>query len=336
MPHVRRGSWAAGPEWEQLRRSATHEVIRARELVQAGVSESTVYARCRAGGPWQLLLPATVLLSNGQPTPEQLVVAGLLYAGSDAVVTGLEAARRHGIRRGPEPDGRLHLLVPHDRRPANARYVIVERTHRMPPSILRSGVPLAPVPRAVVDGARRLKSARETTELLADAVQRGLCTVGQLCSEVEAAQRRGTAIPRAVLHDVSLGIRSVAERDAKALWRRSGLPEPWWNAAVYTESGQLLGIADAWWDDVAVAWEINSVAWHLGPEDYAREQARTALFAAAGVPILPTLPRRLVRDAAAVLQELRGIYRHAAGRPRPPVRAVRYPGQAVTGARHSD
>jgi hypothetical protein len=313
-----------------------HGVIKAQGLVQAGVSESTVYARCRAGGPWQLLLPATVLLSNGRPTPDQLVVAGLLYAGPDAVVTGLEAAQRHGIRRGPEPDGRLHLLVPHGRRPASARYVVIERTHRMPRSILRSGVPLAPVPRAVVDGARRLQSAREATELLADAVQRGLCTVSQLCSEVEAAQRRGTAIPRAVLRDVSLGIRSVAERDAKALLRRSELPEPWWNAAVYAESGRLLGIADAWWDDVAVAWEINSVTWHLRPEDYAREQARTALFAAAGVPILPTLPRRLTDDAAAVLHELHSVYRHAAARPRPSVRAVRDPGHIATGARHSD
>jgi hypothetical protein len=304
--------------------------------VQAGVAESTVYARCRAGGPWQRLLPATILLSNGQPTPDQLVIAGLLYAGPDAVVTGLEAARRHGIRRGPEPGGRLHLLVPHGRRPAGARHVDIERTHRMPAAVLRRGVPLAPVPRAVVDGARRLASPREITELLADAVQRGHCTVNQLGFEVEAAQRRGTAIPRAVLRDVSIGIRSAAEGDAKAVWRRSRLPEPWWNAAVYTEGGRLLGIADAWWDDVAMAWEINSVTWHLRPEDYAREQARSALFAAAGVPVLPTTPRRLTSDVAAVLQELQGIYRHAASRRRPPVRAVHDPGRIAAGAHSSD
>jgi hypothetical protein len=276
------------------------------------------------------------LLSNGQPTPDQLVIAGLLYAGPDAVVTGLEAARRHGIRRGPEPGGRLHLLVPHGRRPAGARHVDIERTHRMPAAVLRRGVPLAPVPRAVVDGARRLASPREITELLADAVQRGLCTVNQLGFEVEAAQRRGTAIPRAVLRDVSIGIRSAAEGDAKAVWRRSGLPEPWWNAAVYTEGGRLLGIADAWWDDVAMAWEINSVTWHLRPEDYAREQARSALFAAAGVPVLPTTPRRLTSDVAAVLQELQGIYRHAASRRRPPARAVHDPGRIAAGAHSSD
>jgi hypothetical protein len=304
-----------------------HDVVKVRTLVAAGVSESTVYARCRHGGPWQLLLPATILLSNGPPTRDQLVVASLLYAGSDAVVTGIEAARRHGVRRGPEPGDRVHLLVPHARQPASARHVVVERTWRMPEAVHRDGLPLAPVARAAVDGARRLSSPREATELIADVVQRGLCTAAELSAELEAAQRRGTAIPRAVLRDVGAGVRSVAERDAKALWRRSGLPEPWWNAAVYAVDGRLLGIADAWWDDVAFAWEINSFAWHLRPNDYAREQAKTAAFATAGIPVLPTLARRLVDDSATVLHELREAHRHAVSRPRPPVRAVRRPGR---------
>jgi hypothetical protein len=328
---MRQGAWAKGAAWERLRAAARNDVIRAHTLVALGVPESTVYARCRPGGPWQLLLPATVLLSSGQPTPDQLVVAGLLYAGPGAVLTGIEAAHRHGVRRGPVLDGRVHVLVPHDQQPASARHVVIERTRRMPCAVVRRGVPLAPVARAVVDGARRLASPREATELLADAVQRGLCTVGQLASEVEAAQQRGTAVPRAILRDVSAGTRSVAERDAKAVWRRSGLPEPWWNASVYDAQGALLGIVDAWWDDVALAWEINSLAWHLNPQDYAREQAKTALFTAAGVPVLPTLPKRLGDDAAAVLRELQDAYRHAASRSRPQVRAVRCAGPIAAG-----
>jgi hypothetical protein len=274
-------------------------------------------------GPWQLLLPGTVLLTSGKPTADQLVVASLLYAGPAAVVTGLEAARRHGVRRGPGSNGLVHVLVPHDQQPASARHVVIERTHRLPPPVIRTGVPLAPVARALVDGARRLSAPGDAAELFADAVQRGLCSIGQLWREVEEAQRRGTAIPRAVLRDVSAGARSAAERSARAVWRRSGLPEPWWNAPVYDASGGSLGIADAWFDDVALAWEINSLAWHLGPQDYAREQARSARFAAAGVPILPTLPRRLTEDAKAVIGELRAAHRHAAARPRPSVRAVR-------------
>lgn len=320
---MRRGAWADGPGWAAVRAAAVQDVIRAARLVGLGVPESTVYARCRSGGPWQLLLPGTVLLASGTPTPDQLLVAALQYAGDGAVVTGLGAARRHGVRRGPAPDGRVHLLVAHDRQPASCGYVVVERTRRMPGPVHRRGFPLAPVARAVIDAARRISDPREAVELLSDAVQRGLCTVGELVDEVEAAQRQGTAVPRAMLRDVGAGSRSAAERDARAVWRATGLPEPWWNAPVYDADGRLIGIADGWWDEVALAWEINSYAWHLGPRDYAREQARAARFAAAGVTLLPTIPTRLRHDRAAVVAELRAAHLHAASRPRPAVRGVR-------------
>ncbi len=306
-----------------MRAAAVHDVIRAARLVESGVPESTVYARCRPGGPWQLLLPGTVLLSSGTPTSDQLVAAALLYAGDGALVTGLVAARRHGVRRGPAPGGTVHVLVHHDHQPASRGHVVVERTRRMPLPVHRRGVPLAPVARAVVDAARRLGDPREVVELLADAVQRGLCTVVDLCTEVEAAQRQGTAVPRALLRDVSAGARSAAESDARRLWRSTGLPEPWWNAPVHLLDGTPLGIADAWWDDVALAWEINSFTWHLSPEHYAREQAKSARFTAAGVPVLPTIPTRLRDERGTVIDELRSAYGEAARRPRPGVRALR-------------
>jgi hypothetical protein len=322
---VLRGSWGAD-DGHRLVLDAVEGVVSARRLVELGVPERTVYARCRPGGPWQLLLPATVLLSNGEPTRDQLVTAGLLYAGEDAVVTGLEACRRLGVRRGPSTGRQVHLLVPHYRQPRSTGYVAIERTRRMPRPVRRGRFPLAPNARAAVDAARRLRSQAEVTELLADVVQRRLCTVRELAAEVDACQRRGTAVPRRILRDVNAGARSVAERDAQRLWRRSGLPEPLWNASVYDASGQLLGIADGWWDDVGLAWEINSFAGHLLPEDYAREQEKAARFAAAGITVVPTHPTRMPDDADAVIDELRQAFEHAAGRTRPPVRATRSPG----------
>jgi hypothetical protein len=184
-------------------------------------------------------------------------------------------------------------------------------------------VPLAPVGRAAVDAARRIAAPAKVAELMADTVQRGLCTVRELADEVDDAQRRGTAVPRRVLHDVGEGVRSAAEADAKRLWARSGLPEPWWNAPVHDRKGRLLGVADAWFDEVALAWEINSVEWHVLPEDYTREQERTARFVAAGVFVLPTQPRRLRRDPRAVIEELRDAHGQAAARPRPEICASR-------------
>lgn len=321
-PGMARRSWAEGARWSAIERRAVHGVIPARMLVAAGVPESTAYGRCRPGGPWQLLLPGIVLLSNGTPTGDQLVAAALLYAGPDAVVTGKEAARRLGVRRGCSADGGLHLLVPHDQQPASTRFVTVERTRRMPRTLRREGVPLATVARALADAARRTCDARVITEMFADAVQRRLCTVAELMTEINEAQRRGTAVPRAVLQSVSDGARSAAERDAMAVLRRSGLPEPWWNVAVYSADGTFLGIADAWWDDIALVWEINSFDWHLLPADYAREQAREARFVAAGVPVLPTLAARLRAEPDVVAAELRSAYAETARRPRPPVRAV--------------
>ena len=308
-----------------LLQAASNGVIRARRLVELGVPEGTVYRRCRPGGPWQLLLPAVVLLSTGTPTTDQLVTGALRYAGDDAVLTGVEACRRHGVRRGARDTATVHLLVPHERQPRSTRYVVIERTTRLPDPVVRRGVPLAPPGRAAIDAARRIVDPADVTELLADTVQRGLCGVHELADEVEAAQRRGTAVPRSVLRDVGAGVRSTAESDAKRLWARSGLPEPWWNAPVHDERGRFLGIADAWFDDVALVWEINSVAWHLSPEDYAREQERTARFVAAGVPVLPSQPARLRRDRAAVLAELCDAHARAGLRPRPNVRARRPP-----------
>ncbi|GAA5128632.1 hypothetical protein GCM10023320_47880 [Pseudonocardia adelaidensis] len=312
---------AGSPHPDDLFAAAVAGVIRARQLVELGLPETTVYRRCRDGGPWQRLAPGILLMATGHPTPDQLATAAVMHGGPGSMITGLHACHRYGVRRGPALPPALHLLVPHARQVRNTELMHVERTARLPAPIVRGGFPLAPPARAVIDAARRLRSRREITELVSDAVQRRLCTVTQLSAELTESGRRGSSTPRKVLQDVSAGVLSAAEADAKKLWQRSGLPEPWWNARVHDADGNLLGIADAWWDDVCLAWEINSFEWHLAPQDYAREQEKRARFAAAGVTVLPTLPRRLRTHRAQVIDELRKSYASAASRPRPDVRA---------------
>jgi hypothetical protein len=318
---MRRGKWADDPE--ALRRTARDGVIKTAALRGLGVPGATITNRCTDGGRWTRLLPGVIMLTSGTPTPRQRVSAALLYGGPDAVVTGLEACRRHGVRRGPDPRGAVHLLVPDDRQLRSCDFVTVERTTRLPPALLREGVPLAPVPRACLDAARRLRSAAELTELIADTVQRQLCTPAHLAAELREGSQRGSAMPRRVLADVAAGVRSTAERDAKRLLARSTLPEPWWNVEVRTLGGRLLGIADAWFDEVALAWEINSYAWHLLPQYYTREVKRTAGLTAEGVTVLPVLPTSLRDDGDRSLSELEAAYTAAGRRPRPPVVAIR-------------
>lgn len=304
-------------------------VATARQLMAVGFSERTVYNRCLPGGPWRRLLPGVIALFSGTPTLDQYVLAALLLCGPDAMVTGLEACRRHGIRRGPVRGGdhsehpvEIHVLVPATRQVRSVGYVHVERTNRLPAAIVRGRIPLAPVPRACIDAVRRLDRPGDVAELLADAVQRGLCTVGALVRELSDTTRRGTAVPRSVLQDVADGVRSAAERQAKALWDRSGLPEAWWNVAVYDEDGRFLGIADCWVDDVAMVWETESTEWHLSPADHDATVERAAAFTAAGAVYTATKPRKLRTDPHGVAAMLRATYERARARPRPALKAV--------------
>ena len=224
----------------ELRDASNRGVISARALVDLGVPERTV-VRPMPGrsGHGNASLRRIVLLTTGLPSVDQRITAALLHGGPGSIVTGIHAARRHGVRRGPGPGPTIQILVPHTRQVRCTAWIEVERSERMPSAVVRDGLPLAPVPRAVVDAVRRMRDARDITEMLADPVQRGLCTVAQLSAELTECNRRGSATPRRVLTAVSTGIRSAAERDAQRLWRRSGLPEPWWNAAVFDSRGTL-------------------------------------------------------------------------------------------------
>jgi hypothetical protein len=314
----------------ELRSSFPQQVATVRQLIAFGLSERTVYKRCLDGGPWQRPLPGVIFLFTGRPTRDQQVRAALLLCREGALVTGLEACRRHGIRRGPAQkiDDRggypeVHVLIPADRQIRTVGFVHVERTKRLPEPVVRGGVPLAPVPRACTDAVRRLRSRAEITELMSDAVQRGLCTVAALAFELAVGSRRGVAVPGQTLADLRDGVRSTAEQAAKQLWNSTGLPTPWWNATITDADGRFLGIADCWLDDVAMVWEIESSEWHMSPADHDRTVERAAGFTAAGVVYLASKPKKVLTDPAGTATILRAAYAQARARPRPPLRASR-------------
>ncbi len=287
-------------------------------LLALGVPRSTVYRQCLPEQGWQLLLPGVVLLNAGKPTDEQRLRAALLYAGSDGRVTGLAAARCHGLHRIPNTD-LVHVLVPGGRHPRSTGFVVIERTTRLPRPVFCNGVPCAPVTRAVLDGARRLRDTNQIRALLAEAVQQGHCAPEQLAAELDAGGQHGSACPRHVLVEVLDGVRSVAESHARRLARRSGLPAPCWNAEVLDGAGRRIATPDAWWADVGLAWEIDSLDYHLAPEDYRRTVGRNARYAAHGIPFLQTVPVRLTTEPGKVLDELRSAHAAAAASPRPAV-----------------
>ncbi|QUQ70536.1 hypothetical protein JJ691_83150 [Kutzneria sp. CA-103260] len=292
------------------------------DLVRLGVHEALPSHKCRPGGGWTRLLTGVYLLTGGSPTRRQMVRAALLRAGPGAALTGVEAARRHGVRRLP-PNDSVHVLVANSRSLASQSFMVVERSRRPWRTCVVDGFPLVSVERALVDAARREQRLDVVRAMLADGVQRGLCTAASLTHELVVRRLRGTAIVRSVMAEVSDGVRSAAEAWARSLVHGSGLPKPAWNVALHTADGHSLGVLDAWWDDVGLGWEIDSLEFHLAPESYAQTMRKHSALAAAGVVVVHTVPSQLQHDTAAVLRDLTAAHASAASRPRPPVRATR-------------
>jgi hypothetical protein len=172
-------------------------VVRTAELEAAGLARSTVGYRTRPGGPWQRLLPGIALLHNGPPTVRDRLTAALLYAGGGAMVTGHMALRLYGVRSA-RPNAGLHILVSHRRRRASTADVTIERTRRIPSHRAIDRTPVAPISRALIDATRRMSDLREVRALIAEVIQRQMCTVAAVANEISAAQSRGTALPRRV------------------------------------------------------------------------------------------------------------------------------------------
>jgi hypothetical protein len=314
----RRTSFLANDEFAGL---CGGGIVLAHQLEGLGVGRSTIRYRCRPGGPWRSVLPGIVKLSNSPPDRADHREAALLYAGPGSVITGLDALELHGMQRMPSPSGPIHVLVPADRRRVGAGRVLVERTDRLPePAAGRW--PIAPIARATLDFARRSRDRDAVRATIAEVVQRDRCTVAELVYELAAGSGRGSALARDVLAEVGDGVRSVAEAKARKLVQGLPLPVPIWNPRLVDAAGRFIAVPDAWFDDVAMAWEIDSREWHLSPVDYRRTVERRSAMMAAGVVVMHTQPGSLAHRSAEVRSELRNTYAQARARPRPPVRAL--------------
>jgi hypothetical protein len=307
---------------DQLARLCGATVVRVRDLEGLGLHRATIAHRCRAGGPWRSLMPGVVLLNNAPPTRDHRRRAALLHCGPDSVITGLDALDLHGMRRVPSPNGPVHILVPANRRRVGHGLALVERTDRLP--VAEPGRwPLAPLPRAVLDFARQCRDRDQVRSGIAEAVQRHVCPPALLAAELAAGSGRGSALPREVLREVDAGIRSVAEAKARTRLQQSDLPQPMWNPTlVEAATGRFIAVPDAWFDEVGLAWEIDSYEWHLDPADHSRTLARRVAMTAYGIVVVPHTPRRVTDEWAVVFDELQRNYDQAALRPRPPVIAI--------------
>ncbi|WP_405617971.1 hypothetical protein [Streptomyces sp. NBC_01508] len=272
---------------------ARRRVLSAAQLREHGVSAARAAARCGPGGPWQQLLPGVFLLHQGPPTSEERLHGALLYAGrrpagaargdvpaqptgtgaprDTAMITGLAALTLHGLSSSPSLTALPHIdvLVPRTRRLRSTGCVRIVRAHALPGAERVTGLPVAPVARALADAVAGLTDPAAVRRLLTEAVRHGHCEPAAVVREL--SQARLLSRPHVVdaVDSLLAAGRAIAEGRLYEMVRTYGLPEPVWNVDLRLPGGPHLGGLDAYWPDHAVAVELDTRAPRHGktPQD---------------------------------------------------------------------
>ncbi|MFJ7203045.1 hypothetical protein ACIQWR_05845 [Streptomyces sp. NPDC098789] len=276
---------------------------RPRVLTLAELREHGVTASDAAGRPWQQILPGVFLLHSGPATSEERLHAALLYAGrrgGEVMITGLAALALYRFTSAPTLLAlpQLDVLVPGTRRLRSTGCVRVVRSHTPPRPQEVTGLPVAPVARAVADAVAQLSDAQTVRRLLSEAVRGGHCEPAALVRELTVARLLSRPHVVDAVESLLAEGRSIAEDRLYDLVRLYGLPEPVWNVDLRVPGGPHLGGVDAYWPDQAVAVELDTRAPRQGEDEQWSECARKRdALERLGVTVLHITPRKL-RDHA--------------------------------------
>ncbi|MEV6880019.1 hypothetical protein [Amycolatopsis sp. NPDC051128] len=282
------------------------------QLRRAGVSDRRTRRLCGPGGPWRRLHPGVVLLRNTAPTRQQLLHAALVRYGPRVVITGADALLAHGVKCPPA--GEIQLLVPEHCRVGACQGVRAARTARMPDPVLVDGLPFAPPARATLDLARTEPDPARIRHLLTLPLYWGLCDRQELLTELGSGSQRGTAAVRKVLRELDEGP-IQAHGLATRVLEMARLPPPAWDVTICDRRGRRIGEADAWWDEIGLAWQYRCGP---GPGGGFSHLA----LAATGIVLVRCTVRQLRNVAREVAGELALAFDEASRTPRPRVRAV--------------
>jgi hypothetical protein len=290
-------------------------VLSAAQLRAHGISTARITSQCLPGGPWQSLLPGVYLLHPGPPTSEERLHGALLYAGrpalpaqgepqgtpaaphyGEAMVTGLAALALHRFSSAPPllSLDRIDVLVPRTRRLRSTGCARLVRTHTLPRPEEITGVPVAPVPRALADAVAQLADASAVRRLLTEAVSGRHCEAAAVLKELSRA--RLLSLPHVVdaVDSLLAEARTIAEQRLYDLVHTHGLPNPLWNVDLRLPGGPHLGSVDAYWPEQAVAVELDTRAPRNDGDalwsEYVRKREQLERL---GITVVHLTPRRL-------------------------------------------
>ncbi|ASN24496.1 hypothetical protein LK07_11105 [Streptomyces pluripotens] len=304
-------------------------VLTAAQLRAHGVTTAELNEQCRPDGPWRQLLPNVILLHPGLPTSEERLHGALLYAArtsapgvpaqpaagtphrqpyTEAVITGPAALTLHGFSATPPllSLDRIDVLVPRLRRLRSTGYVRILRAPALPAPRVVTGLPVAPVPRALADAVAELTDPEAVRRLLTEAVRGGHCEPAAVVRELTLAKLLNRPHVVDAVDSLLAEGRSIAEDRLYRMVHEYGLPDPVWNVDLRLPGGPHLGGLDAYWPDQAVAVELDTRAPRQDEDamwsEYARKREHLERLGITVVYITPKKLREAMEQQAAVVR----------------------------------
>jgi hypothetical protein len=237
------------------------------QLKELGITRDMF--RWRLGRQWQAVLPGVVATFTGGLDHRQRLIAAQLYAGPKAYLTSWTAAAWYGVEAAREMTI-LRLSVPAHCASRRSGPVLVTRTTRVDDDVSERGpLRLASRARAVVDAARETQGERRAQAIVIEAVQRRIVRVEEVRHELECGARQGRAQVRRAIEAAEMGAWSVPEADLLDVLAESAvLPTAWANPMLTSLDGERLPTPDVWLDDVGIAVQVHSRAYHLRDSDW--------------------------------------------------------------------
>jgi hypothetical protein len=229
----------------------------------------------------------------------------------EAMITGLAALTLHGFAGAPSLRAidRIDVLVPRTRRLRSAGCVHIIRGDKLPEPEEITGLPVAPVPRALADTVARLDDAGAVRRLLVESVRNGHCEAAAVVRELIEARLLGRPHVMEAVDALTAEGRALAEGRLYEMVFLCGLPEPCWNVDLRLPGGPNLGGVDAYWPDQAVAVELDTRAscqdeegqWSQWSE-YARKREALEGLGITVVHLTPHKLRESLEQQAAIVR----------------------------------
>jgi hypothetical protein len=265
--------------------------------------------RIQPGERWQVALPGVYATFTGPMSPRHQRRAALLYAGPGAVLGGATACTVEGLRY--VPPGPIDVLLPATGRRGAAPAVRLRRTHREIRHVVRDGLHVVALDRALVDACRPMVALRPVRALLGEAVQRRLITIEALEAELEAGEAAGRHLPRLAVQGLRAGVRSAPEGELRDLLSSSRvLPPATYNGPpIRGDDGRVIAVPDASLEAARLLVECDSVEHHgLDVADFQATMRRHSLLESRGYCVLHVTPAQLRADPAGTLAMVERTY----------------------------